>query len=101
MNRVYIRRMKAERKYLGVTITAENYREILEKEGRDGINFHTKHLRAYLKGSKTFRHKWMRKPEIVENERGEPVEELRVVTDPFGNPRYNEFRVQEEYSKAD
>ena len=48
--------IKYDRKYLGVTITAENYRDILTKEGRDGINFHTKHLRAYLKGKAFFTH---------------------------------------------
>lgn len=47
---------KYDRQYLGVTITKENYKEIFEKEGRDGINFHTKHLRAYLKGKSYFTH---------------------------------------------
>jgi hypothetical protein len=46
--------MKYERKYLGVTITSQNYREILQKEGREGINFHNKHLKAYLKGWDSF-----------------------------------------------
>lgn len=72
-----------ERKYLGVTITATNYREILEKEGRDGINFHTKHLRAYLKGKKTFTHKWQR------DEKG------RVVTDQFNRPIFATYQVEE------
>lgn len=40
--------------YTGVTITKENYREVLEKEGRSGINFHAKHLAAYLKGYTQF-----------------------------------------------
>jgi len=44
------------REYLGVTITSENYREILKKEGRFGINFHTKHLKSYLQGKRTFIH---------------------------------------------
>jgi hypothetical protein len=46
---------KYTRQYLGITITSQNYREILDREGRDGINFHTKHLRAYLKGKKSFK----------------------------------------------
>lgn len=70
------------RQYLGVTITAENYREILEKEGRSGINFHTKHLKAYLKGNDKFRHGFMR------NEEGKPVK------DNWGYPLYNQFDVQ-------
>ena len=73
---------KYERSYLGVTITSKNYREILEKEGRDGINFHSKHLRAYLQGKTSFRHKFMR------DEKG------NVITDMYGRPRYNEYRVQ-------
>lgn len=47
---------KYTREYLGVTITQANYKEVLDVEGRDGINFSTKHLRAYLKGKKTFVH---------------------------------------------
>lgn len=48
--------IKIERKYKGVTITQANYRDVLQKEGRDGINFHTRHLEAYLKGQEFFRH---------------------------------------------
>jgi len=92
--------MKESRRYLGVTITAENYREILEADGRDGINFHAKHLRAYLQGKTTFRHKFMREKSLVENEKGEQVEQERIVRDAWGNPRYNEFRVQQEYIPA-
>lgn len=57
--------MKSEytRQYHGVTITQENYREILNKEGRNGINFHTKHLKAYLQGKKSFNHDFERSPE--------------------------------------
>jgi hypothetical protein len=88
---------KESRQYLGTTITASNYREILDREGRDGINFHTKHLRAYLKGKKQFRHKFMRETVMVTNEKGEEVEEIRIVKDPFGNPRYNVFTVQQAY----
>lgn len=73
-----------ERQYLGITITAQNYKEILEKEGRDGINYHTKHLRAYLKGKTNFKHKWMRDGEG------------RVITDPWGNPRWNIYPVQQQ-----
>lgn len=83
-----------DRRYLGVTITAQNYREILEKEGREGINFHTKHLRAYLKGKKTFNHKFKREKVLVENGKGEKVEVEQIVRDKFGFPIYNEFRVQ-------
>lgn len=75
---------KVERRYLGTTVTAQNYRDILNKEGRDGINFHTKHLKAYLQGKTTFRHKFMRD------------EEGNIVTDAWGNPRYNEYRVQQQ-----
>ncbi len=50
---------KYDRKYLGVTITGENYKEILLSAGRDSINFHSKHLNAYLKGRDTFTHGWV------------------------------------------
>lgn len=50
------KKTKYERSYDGVTITQQNYKEILEKEGRDGVNFHTRHLEAYLKGQKFFTH---------------------------------------------
>lgn len=56
INKRRLKEPRYDRTYLGTTITAQNYKEILEKEGRDGINFHTKHLRAYLKGKKTFTH---------------------------------------------
>lgn len=97
---IFVSMNKESRRYLGTTITASNYREILEKEGRDGINFHTKHLRAYLKGKKTFRHKIMTEKVLVENEKGEKFEEVRIVRDAFGNPRYHEFVVQQEYIPA-
>ncbi len=74
-----------ERRYLGITVTASNYREILEKEGRNGINFHTKHLRAYLKGKTTFTHRWQR------DEKG------NVVRDSFNRPVWAEYKVQEEW----
>lgn len=50
------------RQYLGITVTAENYRELMEAAKADGkpprheINFHTRHLEAYLKGNEFFRH---------------------------------------------
>lgn len=47
---------KYNRKYEGVIITADNYREILEKEGREGIAFHNKHLKAYKRGRNYFQH---------------------------------------------
>lgn len=44
-----------EREYLGTTITAQNYKEIRDKkDGRQQINFHNKHLRAYLRGYDRF-----------------------------------------------
>lgn len=51
-----MKNLKAQytRNYLGVTITGDNYREILSKEGRKGINFHTRHLEAYLSGNEQF-----------------------------------------------
>lgn len=48
------------RKYLGVTITSKNYNQILKEEGRNGINFHAKHLKAYLQGKKIFPHGYKR-----------------------------------------
>ena len=54
----YICDMKAKynREYLGVLITTQNYSDILKREGRDQINFHNKHLRAYKKGKTHFVH---------------------------------------------
>lgn len=60
------------REYKGVTITAQTYAEIRDKHKavnslspgylafRDEINFHTKHLRAYLKGAERFNHGYNR-----------------------------------------
>jgi hypothetical protein len=54
-----MKQMKFDRQYLGVTVTAENYRAILSGPGsRDELRFHAKHLRAYLKGKDTFIHGW-------------------------------------------
>jgi len=47
---------KTNREFLGLLVTSDNYREILEKEGRDGRNFHNKHLRAYKQGKTHFVH---------------------------------------------
>lgn len=55
-----------ERRYLGVTVTAENYRELMRlakeagKNPRHEINYHTRHLEAYLKGQDTFVHGFRR-----------------------------------------
>lgn len=54
---------KYTRQYLGVTITSENYRDILSKEGRYGINFHSKHLKAYLRGDSYFTYDFERDEE--------------------------------------
>ena len=71
-----------ERSYLGVTITAANYRHILEREERNGINFHTKHLRAYLKGKEVFTHGFQK------DENG------KTVRDKWGHPIPISHRVQ-------
>lgn len=42
----------------------------------------------------------MREKVLVENEKGETVEQVRIVTDMWGNPRYNEFRVKQEHIPA-
>lgn len=53
-----------ERRYKGVTVTAQNYRELMEAAEKAGfnprheINYHTRHLEAYLKGKKSFKHGW-------------------------------------------
>lgn len=45
---------KKERNFNGVIITSENYRTILDEKGREGINFHNKHLKSYLQGKTYF-----------------------------------------------
>ncbi len=57
--------VKYDRQFLGTVVSQENYREILEKEGRDGLNYHNKHLRAYKQGKTQFSHG------IRVNEKGE------------------------------
>lgn len=49
-------KQKDTREFLGTLVTAKNYNEIMTKEGRDGINFHNKHLRAYKQGKTYFTH---------------------------------------------
>lgn len=44
------------REFQGVIITKENYRAILNSEGRQSINYHNKHLKAYLNGHDRFSH---------------------------------------------
>lgn len=57
-------KIKYDRKYLGITITGANYREIMNaaiadnKNPRHEINYHTRHLEAYIKGQDKFRHGW-------------------------------------------
>lgn len=46
----------ARKRFNGVLVTSENYRQLLEEGGRDLINFHNKHLRAYLRDEQWFRH---------------------------------------------
>lgn len=56
------KKVKYDRKYLGITVTKENYRELMQKAidagmpPRHEINYHTRHLKAYLKGKTEFRH---------------------------------------------
>ena len=88
INKRRVKKPKYEREYLGVTITAKNYREILEKEGREGINFHTKHLRAYIKGMVTFTHGFKK------NEDGS------TKLDRFGFKVPRTFRVQSRLTKV-
>lgn len=60
-------KQKDTREFLGTLVTAKNYRDILEKEGRDGLRFHAKHLKAYKRGDSHFAHGWHL------NENGEKV----------------------------
>ena len=79
---------KYEREYLGITITAKNYREILEKEGREGINFHTKHLKSYIKGLESFNYGF------------EKNEDGSTKLDRFGIKLPRSFRVQSRLTKV-
>lgn len=53
---------KWERRYLGITVTRDNYRELMRlaelsgKPPRHEINYHTRHLEAYLEGKNYFVH---------------------------------------------
>lgn len=64
-----MKNLKIDREYLGVTVTAKNYREIVgpkgseTEEGRQDLRFHEKHLRAYLKGKDSFTHGWVKDEE--------------------------------------
>ena len=60
-------KVKYNRVYLGTIVTGANFKEIVEKEGRDAINFHNKHLRAYIKGKSHFTHG------RLHNEKGEDI----------------------------
>lgn len=51
-----MKKTKSSRKYLGTFIDSSNYKEILEKEGKFALNFHKKHLKAYIKGHDRFKH---------------------------------------------
>lgn len=61
-----MQKKKYERKYLGITVTAQNYRELMDaaikdkKSPRHEINYHTRHLEAYLQGKTSFRHGFRR-----------------------------------------
>lgn len=44
------------KKFNGVLVTSLNYKQLLEEGGRNLINFHNKHLRAYLRDEQWFRH---------------------------------------------
>ena len=46
----------ARKKFNGILVTSTNYRELMDKGGRDLINYHNKHLRAYLKDEQFFIH---------------------------------------------
>lgn len=53
---------KYDKQYLGITVTAQNYRELMakaiedKKDPRYEINYHNTHLKAYLQGKETFRY---------------------------------------------
>lgn len=49
-------KLKYTREFLGTLITADNYNTILKKEGKSGVVYHNKHLKAYTRGDKTFTH---------------------------------------------
>jgi hypothetical protein len=68
-------RKSPTRKFGGSVITKDNYREILNQGGRDLINFHNKHLKAYLNGKTFFYH--------GRDAKGEKI--LRIVQQKFEN----------------
>lgn len=69
INKKKIGQPKFERRYLGTTVTAKNYRELMKlaiedgKDPRHEINYHTRHLEAYLKGKEVFKHGFRRDKE--------------------------------------
>lgn len=66
INKKKIGQPKWERQYLGITVTKDNYRELMGlaiadgKDPRHEINYHTRHLEAYIKGKDVFRHGYRR-----------------------------------------
>lgn len=46
----------ARKKFNGVLVTSKNYSELLKEGGRDLINYHNKHLKAYLRDEQFFKH---------------------------------------------
>ena len=51
-----IKRARKDREYLGTIVTHSNYRDLLSAEGKDKIDFHKKHLKAYIQGKDSFYH---------------------------------------------
>lgn len=49
-------KQKYTRSYGGVIVSSHNYQEVLKAEGKDKVDFHNKHLKAYIKGRRTFKH---------------------------------------------
>lgn len=66
MEHKIMRRTRHGRSYLGTIVTASNYREILSAEGKDKIEFHKKHLKAYIQGKSTFYHGFTIPADITE-----------------------------------
>lgn len=44
------------KKFNGVVVTSSNYSSLMEEGGRDIINYHNKHLKAYKKDENWFSH---------------------------------------------
>jgi len=60
-----MKRERYTREYGGVLVSSKNYQAILDSEGKDSVDFHNKHLKAYIKGKLIFKH--------GKNEDGDPV----------------------------